>query len=287
MSSSSEHQRPYELLSSTRFDRLLSTLKWNNDQMGPCLFLLLQYHLDRLIDAAEQHGWSQIRGSLTFDTLKSTCFNALADREQGDTSHAFKVTSSETSYVCSILSTLASKIRLVLSESGALTASASPTIPFSSDPTSASFFNPTSDNASLFGPVFAIYVDSQSTPSSIFTSTKTTRRTVYNDARLRAGLPLTSDPPVLADVLLYNSQELITETSIFNVAFYRSPYWITPTASTGCLPGVLRRWLLEQGRIHEAKDATMLRKDSIKTGDWVLLFNGVQGCRLGRITSFS
>ncbi|KAF8078979.1 aminotransferase [Lyophyllum atratum] len=254
----------YELLSSTRYDSLLSRLKWNNDRDGPCFLFLPHYHLDRLIDAAHQHGWDQAKASLTYDTLKSSCHRALEDyNDQRDTSQAFK-------------------IRLSLSESGELTASATPTTSFLSDPTSASFFNPLSDNASLFGSVRAIYVDSKPTPASLFTSTKTTHRTMYNDARLRARLPLTLDPSNLTDVLMYNSEDYITETSIFNVAFYRSPYWITPSASTGCLPGVLRRWLLEQGRIHEDKD-NQLSKDSIKQGDWVLLFNGVQGCRLGRI----
>ncbi|KAF5385332.1 hypothetical protein D9615_001199 [Tricholomella constricta] len=264
MSSLPEHPGPYELLSSTRFDCFLSRLKWNNDPEGPCLFLLLQYHLDRLIDAADRHGWKEAKTSLTYDALKSSCHSVLADcNDQRDKSQAFK-------------------IRLTLSQSGNLAATATPTTPFLSDPTSASFFNPLSDNASLFGSVFAIHVDPMPTPVSLFTSTKTTQRSIYNDARFRAGLPHTPDPLNLADVLMYNSEGFITESSIFNVAFYRSPHWITPSTSTGCLPGVLRRWLLEQGRIREDKK-NQLTKDSVNKGDWILLFNGVQGCRLGRI----
>jgi 4-amino-4-deoxychorismate lyase len=45
----------------------------------------------------------------------------------------------------------------------------------------------------------------------------------------------------------------------------------------------MRRWLLENGRIQEAEDG-LLNKDMVKDGDWVLLFNGVRGCRLGRIS---
>jgi 4-amino-4-deoxychorismate lyase len=81
---------------------------------------------------------------------------------------------------------------------------------------------------------------------------------------------------------MYNEQGLVTETSIFNVAFYRSGCWVTPAVSTGCLPGVFRRHLLEDGCIHEDVNST-LTKDNIRPEDWVLLFNGVQGCRFGRI----
>jgi 4-amino-4-deoxychorismate lyase len=171
----------------------------------------------------------------------------------------------------------------VLSKTGSLRATVSPTFHFTSDPTAATFFDPTAADASPseLSPILTVYVDSQPTPTSIFTSTKTTERTVYNDARARNGLP-----PTVAesDVLLYNTDDLITETSIFNVAFYRSSSWITPTATTGCLPGVFRRWLLERGRIHEA-DSHSLTKESVEEGEWVLLFNGAQGCRLGKIAS--
>ncbi|GLB35810.1 putative amino-transferase class IV [Lyophyllum shimeji] len=259
-------QEPYQLLSSTRFDCLLSSFEWNNDRDGPCSFLLLEYHLDRLVEATDRHGWEQAKASLTHARLKSTCRAAVEGyNDRRNTGKAYK-------------------IRILLSQTGELTASATPTNPLLSDPTSASFFDPLSDDASLYGPVFEIYVDSKPSPASLFTRTKTTQRSVYNNARSRAGLPVPLDPSKLVDVLLYNSEDLVTEASICNVAFYHSHRWITPSASTGCLPGVLRRWLLEHGRIHEDKD-NQLTKDNIHPGDWVLLFNGVQGCQIGRIAN--
>lgn len=42
----------------------------------------------------------------------------------------------------------------------------------------------------------------------------------------------------------------------------------------------MRRLLLEQGLIVEGN----LNKDDVKLGEVVLLFNGVEGCSLGRIT---
>lgn len=127
-----------------------------------------------------------------------------------------------------------------------------------------------------------LFVDTQPTPpSGLFTSTKTTERTVYNAARERVGLPpLSTD----ADVLLYNADEHITETSASNVAFYRSHIWVTPPLSSGCLPGVMRRWLLQHKRIREAEPGE-LTKATQRPGDWVLVFNSVRGCRLGRITA--
>ncbi|EEB97789.1 hypothetical protein MPER_02822, partial [Moniliophthora perniciosa FA553] len=60
--------------------------------------------------------------------------------------------------------------------------------------------------------------------------------------------PLTADPSGRAPL---HEKDEITETSIANVAFCRDEGWVTPDASTGCLTGVFRRWLLEKGRIKE------------------------------------
>lgn len=74
------------------------------------------------------------------------------------------------------------------------------------------------------------------------------------------------------------------ETSIFNVAFLRDSKWLTPHSKVGCLPGVARRWLLESELIEEDADGR-LDTTNITEGEVVLLFNGVQGCRLGIIAS--
>lgn len=138
--------------------------------------------------------------------------------------------------------------------------------------------NPMTDNPQ---PTVFVHLDTQKTPSSIFTSTKTTNRVHYDAARARAGIPPVGTPqPVPVDVLLYNSDNQLTETSIRNIAFFRSDRWITPSLETGCLSGIMRRLLLEQGLIVEGN----LNKDDVKLGEVVLLFNGVEGCSLGRIT---
>jgi 4-amino-4-deoxychorismate lyase len=128
-----------------------------------------------------------------------------------------------------------------------------------------------------------IYVDTESITPSIFTATKTTFRDVYDHARTRNEKRLQPGSNWGgSDVLLYNDNGCIMEAIIFNVAFYRSSKWVTPSTNSGCLPGVMRRWLLHNHQISE-DESRCLTKDSIQPGEWVLLFNGVQGCRLGKV----
>lgn len=254
----------FRLLTSTRFDPFLATLKWNNDQHGPSSFLLLRYHFDRLLSAVSQHGWQINDQYLTYRNFISACQNALSE---------FSCRGNQ--------ATSAAKIRITLSPSGVLHASATPVQPFIVDPTTLASLN-SAELAleQLRRDAITLYPDSRPTSPSLFTITKTTNRTTYDDARQRI-----SQPSATADVLMYNLQGLITETSIFNVAFYRLSRWITPAASTGCLAGVFRRFLLDAGHIHEDLDG-ILTKSSIQPDEWILLFNSVQGCRLGKVTNF-
>lgn len=126
-----------------------------------------------------------------------------------------------------------------------------------------------------------IYVDTESITPYMFTATKTTFRDVYDHARTRNEKRLQPGSNWGgSDVLLYNDNGRIMEATIFNVAFYRSSKWVTPSTNSGCLPGVMRRWLLHNHQISEDEGLT---KDSIQPGEWVLLSNGVQGCRLGKV----
>ena len=126
------------------------------------------------------------------------------------------------------------------------------------------------------GDPITLFLDSVPTPSSLFTTTKTTNRTHYAAARARFGLP---DVGGSADVLLWNTKGMLTETSVRNVAFFRRCRWVTPHDSTGCLPGVTRRWLLEQGLV-VADDQGLLTTDRVQEGELVLIFNAVEGCRI-------
>lgn len=177
------------------------------------------------------------------------------------------------------------QIRITVSKKAQIQVAASPlSTRFQSDPTSLSLFHPVFHSQNPPLSLLRIYVDKLPTRPSIFTRTKTTFRQVYDHVKIRNQSILSSplDSSSNSDVLMYNQDGEITETTIFNVAFYRNSQWLTPPTTTGCLPGVMRRSLLESGRIHEDR-LNLLKKDSIHRDEWVLLFNGVQGCRLGRL----
>lgn len=73
---------------------------------------------------------------------------------------------------------------------------------------------------------------------------KTSLRDRYRQARLRH--------PAADDVLLVNLDGEITESTIANVVVRIDGAWMTPPLASGCLPGVMRRVLLEAGEIKEA-----------------------------------
>jgi len=72
---------------------------------------------------------------------------------------------------------------------------------------------------------------------------KTTLREPYDSRRHRH--------PEADDVVLVNEREELTETSRANLALRLDGHWWTPPTPSGCLPGVERGRLLEQGTIAE------------------------------------
>lgn len=83
---------------------------------------------------------------------------------------------------------------------------------------------------------------------------------------------------------MWNEAGEVTEGSIRNVAFWRQwgnskEGWVTPNLSTGCLGGTVRRWMIEAGNVREGN---ILAAD-VKTAEWVLLSNGVEGASIGQI----
>lgn len=130
-------------------------------------------------------------------------------------------------------------------------------------------------------PLISVHLDTEPTLPSIFTSTKTTRRETYNLARTRVGIPAIGvEPGTPNDVALYRADGRVMETSIRNIAFWREDRWVTPSLQVGCLPGVARRLLVEEGKIVVGE---ILITD-LKVGEILLLFNAVEGARLGKLS---
>lgn len=133
-------------------------------------------------------------------------------------------------------------------------------------------------------PVRKIYIDPEPTSPSIFTKTKTTRRSVYNVARARVNLsPMPTPADAHLDILLHNQNGFAMETSIRNIAFWRDQRWVTPSLATGCLSGVMRRVLLQEFGVLE-QDTKI---DNVLLGEVVLIFNGVDGMQYAEVVSLS
>ena len=100
--------------------------------------------------------------------------------------------------------------------------------------------------------------------SSPFLYHKTTRRDPYNERLVRH--------PDVDDVLLVNERGEITESTIANVAVKLAGNWVTPPVESGCLPGIYRRVLLDEGRLTERS----VRIDDLQRCDGIALLNSVR-----------
>ncbi|CUS22474.1 LAQU0S05e06216g1_1 [Lachancea quebecensis] len=137
------------------------------------------------------------------------------------------------------------------------------------------------------GEVWDVFVDTQATVASPFTTFKTTRRNHYNAARERMTELATRvhNPASKSEILVYNSAFELMEGSISNVALLLNgteptkSFYQTPFLTSGCLCGVMRYYLLKKNLITEGN----IDVRHLKVGDQVLLLNGVMGCVKGVI----
>ncbi|KAI8072252.1 aminotransferase [Gilbertella persicaria] len=155
--------------------------------------------------------------------------------------------------------------------------SSSVTVESTSLPTCSVFYH-SLDQAAKANPSFSIILDIQPFDVSTddpFILHKTTHRVVYEQARARTQCsyhPVDQEP---FDVVLYNKQNQITETSIANLAIgYPSTngyVYKTPPISCGLLSGVFRSFLIKQGLqeqvmtvddLIQAQEHSFYRKDS-------------------------
>jgi len=268
----------YQLISALRYDKeALISAEWNTSRNAgkQSPYFLLPWTVDRLMTAANVHSWS-IPTGLTSAWLESRCDASLQDKDLGK---PYKVPRENIRSFIPKLTTL--QMRIVLSYLGTISVESTPIQKLTNpeDLFAASTLNP---NSALVTsePLVAMHLDTAPTSPSIFTSTKTTRREAYDLARVRVGIPAAGvEPGTPKDVVLYRPDGQVMETSNRNIAFWREGRWVTPPLQVGCLPGVARRVLVEEGKIVEGE--TLIT--DLKVGDILLLFNAVEGARLGKI----
>jgi len=94
---------------------------------------------------------------------------------------------------------------------------------------------------------------------------KTTNRRIYDEA--------VAARPGFTDVILYNENKLVTESTIANLVIEMAGELLTPPIANGLLPGTLRAHLLDEGQIRE-KPITI---EEMLQADERYLLNSVRG----------
>ena len=99
----------------------------------------------------------------------------------------------------------------------------------------------------------------------VFLFHKTTQRQVYDSARARH--------PEADEVLLWNMDHRLTESTIGNLVLRFGDRWLTPPVESGLLAGTFRAALLDRGRIHEAD----LHRSALAEADQVFVVSSIRG----------
>ncbi|CEP16813.1 hypothetical protein [Parasitella parasitica] len=109
---------------------------------------------------------------------------------------------------------------------------------------------------------------------------KTTRRDMYNLSRERTHCDWDASAHKPFDVVLWNKEGNITETSITNIAVRflidGKHVWKTPKVKCGVLPGVFRSFLLQKEEMIEDAITTQELIEAQKKGYPIVCFNSVR-----------
>ncbi|MEA2010599.1 MAG: chorismate-binding protein, partial [Actinomycetota bacterium] len=107
--------------------------------------------------------------------------------------------------------------------------------------------------------------------TSIYRFHKTTARRPYNDR--------SKSYEGVEDVLMVNERGELTEATTYNVAVECAGTWITPPLASGCLPGILRQVLIDEGALVEE----VITIDDLDGADGIGLLSSVRGWRSARL----
>lgn len=253
----------FEIFSSLRYDPELpaAAARSQNGYPEPLQspYYLLAYHRDRLVASARHFEWDRALEWLQRDI---TSFEGFLDASIPERDKPWRM-------------------KIVVDCNGTVAIDINPT--------------PVIDPINLLGPalhmkpsapVWRVYVDTQSTVPSGFTTHKTTARDEYTAARMRAGI---KSPAETAEVLTVNPSGEIMEGSITTPYFKRqaalpehsesAPAWITPPLTSGGNAGTSRRYALVQNFCAEQA----ITVAELVDGEECWLSNGVRGFMRGVI----
>ncbi|KAK0121617.1 hypothetical protein ONS95_009904 [Cadophora gregata] len=277
----------FQLFSSLRYDPLLlpltiNTAAWDGEIKFFSPFYMLPYHRDRMLQAAENFGWTKAA-----DTIRGTeGFNFLLKKlNEG----------------VDINSQLPLRVKTLLSHDGEITVESNPVpaverwtlfperIPPPSSLETTMKVSPLTGGALTLGENDVVHGDAPKrqswdiipdpvrTPPSQYTSYKTTSRNMYVSARERVGI---KDMAEEKEVLLVSEKNgEIMEGSLTSVYFWRNGKWTTPHVSSGGQIGTTRRWAIEEGYAVEG----IVTIDSLMDGEECWISNGVRGFQYGKV----
>jgi para-aminobenzoate synthetase/4-amino-4-deoxychorismate lyase len=149
------------------------------------------------------------------------------------------------------------RIRLTLATSGRVATEVSP---YPSEPSSIRIW----------------LTDERTSSSDPFRRHKTTRREPYDRLYAKAR------DHGFEEVIFSNENGEITEGAISNIFIERTGKLLTPPITSGVLPGVLRRHILET---HDGSEEAVLKVDDLKSADGIYLCSSLRGLR--RVMSFA
>ncbi|CRG88374.1 hypothetical protein PISL3812_05404 [Talaromyces islandicus] len=248
----------FQIISSLRFDPdLPNAVTRFSDQRYPephdSPYYLLKYHRDRLLKAAIEFDWQNAIGFLQRDLEH---FTRVLDTFIPDRHKAWR-------------------LRIVVDVEGRCLVDVHPAATW---PLQCMFLPASFDFHASLSSTFPwqLFVDSQRTDPSLFTTHKTTSRDHYNMARERAGI---SSPMDSKEVLLVNPQGEVMEGSITTVYFSErhnvenASQWVTPSLDSGGMVSASRAYALDQGFCTER----VIRIEDLVDGEQCLLSNAVRG----------
>ncbi|KAF2185980.1 hypothetical protein K469DRAFT_687416 [Zopfia rhizophila CBS 207.26] len=265
----------FHLYTSLRYDPLLLESPQNSlptlNFISPSPFYMLVYHRDRMLEAAQHFEFNAVAKKLEDGkALHETLLQKVKEwMEKGGQDEALKLRvlfDKEANLNVEISVSRPVPLSLLYPPSldppdtkptphpantfkpspltgGALTLGPTDSLPS----------QPPSQSQTPESPNWLLRLDTTPTSISPFTSLKTSHRPFYSASRSRA-LPTNTAAPALAEVMLYNECQEMTEGSITSLYFYRGGKWVTPPVGVpaGDFPSSLKSTEREDG--NEGRD---------------------------------